>query len=638
MHPTEPLIQGALPGARVRCFVELNVDTDSTFREVEMRLDTVWFFPDHERLALIFHGMTRVADDEAFDVEHLLAACERLGDAPRTVEYYEQALRDRLDDDKSIRPGFDPFDLMPAELAAAGQGGDAPPAESAGRAAESPVAARVQRRVERERQQMHDKIADMGLDPCAYLPPPPHAAPVPTLAETGEAMAALASELDRARAEAEAASANRAAEIRRICADAGVPAEPFLDLPSTSIRFSAEAELTRFKTILEECRGLGGDTRELDAMLSDTAFQKRLQDAEQSMSSTYRQAAHLQPPAPRVKDGDAERIRERVLAAITHGESLAGWDLAGADLRGFDLRKADLHGALLNNANLTQANLSGCNLVEAVLAHADLGRAKLDGAALRGANLGCARLVFASLAEAELREAICHQSVLAGACLRGANLTKCDLTEAVLDHADLTNVCAPELTIYQGTLSDITAKGSDFSESQFIEVTLRRVDFSGAKLHKTAFVACRGEHVRFDGADMSQAVMTSDCIFPGVSCKETKLSHANLRGTDLAEADLSSCNLDGADLSECVLTKANLSRASARQSRWCRVDLSDADLRAANLMEAVLQKAVLRGTLLRGANLYGADLARAVLDDRTQVSGANLSRARLKPACSKGSA
>ena len=76
--------------------------------------------------------------------------------------------------------------------------------------------------------------------------------------------------------------------------------------------------------------------------------------------------------------------------------------------------------------------------------------------------------------------------------------------------------------------------------------------------------------------------------------RETDLSGADLRGTDLRQADLRETDLSGADLQGTDLRYASL---------YC-ADLSSSDLRYASLYCADLQ-----GTDLRYASLYCADLS-----------------------------
>ncbi len=115
--------------------------------------------------------------------------------------------------------------------------------------------------------------------------------------------------------------------------------------------------------------------------------------------------------------------------------------------------------------------------------------------------------------------------------------------------------------------------------------------------------------------------------------RETNLSGADLRGTDLRQADLRETNLSGADLQGTDLRYASLLRADLnstdlRYASLLRADLSSSDLRYASLLGASLRCADLRGanlnsSALQCANLYCANLYCADLRE-ADLRGANL--------------
>ncbi|MCA1787567.1 MAG: DUF2169 domain-containing protein, partial [Desulfobacteraceae bacterium] len=87
MHPDYAEIRGRLPGFRVRCFISPVPGTGGEFGELPLNLDTVWFFPDKLLALLVFRGVVQVADDEAEDISHLLAAYEDVTSEPRSLSY-----------------------------------------------------------------------------------------------------------------------------------------------------------------------------------------------------------------------------------------------------------------------------------------------------------------------------------------------------------------------------------------------------------------------------------------------------------------------------------------------------------------------------------------------------------------------
>lgn len=115
----------------------------------------------------------------------------------------------------------------------------------------------------------------------------------------------------------------------------------------------------------------------------------------------------------------------------------------------------------------------------------------------------------------------------------------------------------------------------DFSELMLLRANLNRVDFRGAKLKSTSFIACG-------------------------------LVGANLSGADLFSANFNSCDIQEADLSD-----ANFSGANFTACNFYKSDLSGANLAVANFY---------------GTPLYGANFDQAIFSS-TAFSGLDLSSA-----------
>jgi hypothetical protein len=102
-----------------------------------------------------------------------------------------------------------------------------------------------------------------------------------------------------------------------------------------------------------------------------------------------------------------------------------------------------------------------------------------------------------------------------------------------------------------------------------------------------------------------------------------KLSRADLTGADLRDADLSGADLLYASLGGAVLLIADL-----RDADLTGADLTGADLTGANLTGANLQNATLTGANLHNADLSGADLSGAELRWATNLTSAQIDRAK----------
>ncbi len=89
LHPTEQVFETALPGLRIRAFVK---DDKARFREVTMRLDTLFADLDEGRLYLTWRGLDAIETDDRKDVLWALVASEPLADAPLPEAHYREVL------------------------------------------------------------------------------------------------------------------------------------------------------------------------------------------------------------------------------------------------------------------------------------------------------------------------------------------------------------------------------------------------------------------------------------------------------------------------------------------------------------------------------------------------------------------
>lgn len=639
MHPERARIEGRLPGVVGRCFVSRNTDEGSPgeLTEIPTRLDTVRFFPDQGRVLLTFRGMTQVAEDDAADIVHLMAACEDL-DAPRPVEHYEEVRRKRLDKRRgglhSLRDG----DLLPERAVTRKKDRRLDPREPEALLQtegllRKHLTANAQNQVDKVRQ----AVTESGGDPDALDLPDfsqqqedeqpdleDMASFVDRIEDTVEKQRA-ASELKRAEAEANArvTFAQSGIDYDAVTADARKQA-------AGPPRFSAQREIQRLRDIQTLAHNGNVATPQLDAALDDPTLRARLEKAERDIRDAYRSYAHYLPAAARLEGDERDTVRARVASAYAGGESFVDHDLTGADLSGLDLSHANFQGAFLEAANLSGAKLTEADFTGAVLARADLSGADLGKARLTGANLGEARLVGAKLGDgADLEGAVLAKADLSGADLHGARMRKVDLLETKLGGADVRGVQISEALFLRNDLQGVRFGSADLSHACFVEVDLRGADFTSANLTGTTFVTANADRAVFVDATFDNARIVGESSLVGADFRGARASRTNLRGIKMTGADLSGMTADQSDFSEADLTGANLYHLVARGAMFVRTDLTDASLVGADLFETIFQKSMVAGATFRGANLFRADFSRSIGDQRTSFERANVKHVRL---------
>jgi len=635
LHPSRPKITGKLPGYLSRVFVTLQSPGDdgtvtARFVEAPARLDTVFFFPDHDRMLQVFRATFSVREDDHADVEHLLLCLEEPGDA-RPVEHYRAVLEKRLDKEKGAIEALRDRDLLPTPRA------HAPKVPAMGDAfldatrPEGRHQAHVRARMERERVAARERAEALGLNPDDFAPPQP-AAPPPTV--DLDNVADVAQSMDEEEAKLRATAESRRAEMltrRRevLLAEGYDPDTFFPEDTGGPPTYRADEDFAQMQATVALGEAYGMPDPGLAAKVRDPKTLPELRDREAQLRAIYQQTGHFQPRARRRTAEDSARLRAALEAALARGESLAGVDLTGADLRGVKLVRVDLREALLECADLTGADLTGANLTRAMLARADLTDATLADTTATGINFGEAILRRTRLDGATLDEAILHRVVFDRASLVGTSLKKVELLEATVTGLDLSEAVCDDLTVIRTPLQGLRAVRAQLPRATFIESPLDEVEAWGADFTGTLFVGVRCRGGNFTEARLDKTKFVQACDWTGVSLLGASLQESLLRDMVLREARLSRVNLTDADLSGADLESAELHQMSARRSRWVRAKLTRAGMIHADLMDAILQKAHLRGADLLGANLYRADLFGANSDRGTRLEDANLTKVRI---------
>lgn len=630
LHPTQAVQQGRLPGLRARAFVTHRDQEEERFREVKLRLNTIWCFPDAERAILIFQGLHPIAEDDGADVLHLLAGLEDL-DAPRSAEHYLSVRDKRLDKENGALESLRETDLMPVDLVLPLF--DLTPGDNR-------ALARGQRRAEAERVAARAEVAAHGLDPDAGHAPAIKGPPLPNV-RTLDDLLGLREQMDTQRRVLEKqAQKDKAVLLRDVKQlfeakgkDFGVIEREMAGLETRGPpRPFAEGLVNEFKGFIAQGKARGGDVRELEEMLADHRLMARWREGDRQQLQAYRGLAHFQPPADPAAAEPAAALRRRIVTHHAQKGSFAGWDLTGANLSGLDLRGADLSAALLESANLTGTLLADADLSDAVLAHATLISTQCQGVRLDRANLGAARIEKCDFSGASLRDAVFQKAVLRELNWRGARLDGIRLEDATLVAIDFSDTTAEAMLLFfRRDLRGCRFAGARLAQCSFVECELDGADFSGAVFGKCAFVTCRAGGARFAGLRIESGCFVQHCVLPGADFSGARLPGLNFRGAALAGARFRGAHLQGADFSECELADADFRQADLRQARLVRADLSRASFAPANLMNAVLQHARVDAADFRRANLFQGDFARVHIEGGARFDGALTTRMRTYP-------
>ncbi|EMF07053.1 pentapeptide repeat-containing protein [Serratia marcescens VGH107] len=588
MHPQKPVQTGKLPPWQARCFINRQRGDETLFEEVALRATTVWFFPHHEQMMLIWQGSHRINEDDATDVLQLMPALEKVG-ASRSVNHYRKVLTKRLDKEKGALFAFREKDLVPEEVV--GLWIDSNMQQST-----SPIKENLHNKVNQLREQHRTRLEQQGSDIGAWL------------------------------------------------VDISSPDIPSLDeLPEFIERLEQHAEEMKAQAEVETLQGakLDNRTRGPESMYrmqeilhqhADNMTEKQRVLNEKSLHGIYLMSVQHQPPAICLTGDIAQIIRQRAANTMACGGDFRDLDFTGADLSGMDFRGADFRNVLLENADLSGCLLDGTDFSEAVLA-----RVNLCNSSLREANL-----TKASLAGAKCRQTDFSGAILAETQLDEALFEGCDFSHATLKTL---------LLLREMRISRCRFQQASLDCCIFMKLMLSQLDFSSAKLHKTVFHQCELDGAIFNCAWIEScnwvdsklplaqfkastlltcaAVMAVD--FTGVDFSGATLKESNFRGALMVEGNFMRAKLDNTDFSEANCQWADFTCCDLSGSMFIRTDFRHANFTGANLMETLLQKTQLGSADFTHANLFRADISQSLTNAQTLLDNAYVKRVKTLP-------
>jgi len=680
MHPAKKQVSGKLPSFRPRCFIENKIDEGFLFTEVEMRAETVCLFPTVETGVMLYRGVIEVKEDDATDVEHLIVAYEDLGQPPRSKEYYDEALRNRLDESKVFKYMMYTKDIIPESERC----GFARMLDDVDQDGESELAKNIEERAEAEKQkatemleqqkeQLKEKLQAAGIDPAPYLEKfelkdeqidDPDIKEIKEIMEKilpgstqGDGKDVKAQEVDFGKFDELTEKMHAMAEVKKeearqqlkdlIKETEGTEAEQRvreqvesvlkqMDEPPSLPRSDSNEILEDLKTQLEKVEQTKAQMREQgipeeklpEVNINLEELEQNLLGAFEKMKGMYLTGAHyIEGKPPHTVPMDI--VQHRFRKALDKGESLAGRDLAGVDLSGLDLSGMDLSECYLEYANLSNTNLKGANLRRAIITHADLSNADLSNADLRESNLGDSRLYNANFTRALL-----ENSELSKADMGGAQFIDCDLSdvnflEAKMAAVDLSGSRMKGANFLNIDFSGGRFIGSQMEECNFIQSTLENTDFSAANLSGSNFVECKLDHSRFIEAKMTNVRFPMGCSLKDCKFDKAVLDKANLRDTEAENCSFEEASFHQADFSGANLQNSKFYGAVGKRAMFMKSDLGGADFSSVNIMEGSLMKARLTNADLRYSNFYAVEFMNATVGG-TDFTGANLDMTKLE--------
>jgi uncharacterized protein YjbI with pentapeptide repeats len=680
MHPNKPIVQGALPSYRTRCFVNQKSEDVERFKEVAMKAETVFFFPDAEIGILLYRGTINTAEDDASDILNMIVGYEHLHESPRSADHYEQAMHNRLDPDNDFKYLMNTVDLIPTgvrcgfarmleavdePLGAMGQN-----IENKAESLKNEAMAKL----EEQKARLTEQLTAAGIDPAPYLEKMKIDSSTPIgdhhtaeLMKIADQIAPGMSDdpknidlqkLDLSKMDDLGKKMEEIAEIKKQEAKEklqnmlkDLPAKPEADatrekieaaianmdkppaLPRPSGDKSMEqwrAQVAQSQTQIQQLRAQGVAEEKLPKIDFDLEeVEQKMREGFAQLKDTYRMGAHMMEPGSSPHDQPLDIILYRFNKALDKGEKLAGGDFACIDLSGRDLTGINLSEAYLEQVDFSGATLKGANLQGAIIAHANLAGADLSGANLNNANIGGACLINADLTDADLSDA-----KLGKADLNGARLIRCKMEGVELLETRLAGVDMSEATLKDAIFLELDITAARFIKTQmpgsnFVKCTLSGADFSEAYLDESNWVECTLDNTIFNNAGMTNTRFPGACSLKNADFSGASLDRSNFRDADLEGANFSHASLNMADFGDARLKKADFNHSIAKRAQFIKANLEQANMSSMNLMEATLMKARLTNTDISYSNCYAVEFMNATVGS-TDFTGTNFDRSKLE--------
>ena len=90
LHPAHPKFTSKLPGVRARCFVSDPIDGKPSFREVPLKIDTLWIDLDAGRVVVVWRGRTQVRSLKLKEITGIQVRIESLKDPVTPVDQVQK--------------------------------------------------------------------------------------------------------------------------------------------------------------------------------------------------------------------------------------------------------------------------------------------------------------------------------------------------------------------------------------------------------------------------------------------------------------------------------------------------------------------------------------------------------------------
>ncbi len=624
MHPERDTLQGRLPGLRPRLLVR-RVVTEGTPEEALLDLDTVWLFPDVERVLLLYRCDIAVQDIDGEDVAALAVGCERAADPQRSTEQWAaelwpQPVVKAVVEPPPPPPAFDPAQAMAKMQAAFDAAYEHFAVQQAQvLAGAQEIAARVGKTVD-DSATLKLKAPDLAALAAAPRAP---AVPFDSAALKAEIEKEIAQGKEEGHRQLEQIAKHIGTDAKSLYAMAAnmkpVHPDPVAMVNSLSI---SEAEKVKYRAQIQEAINRGHN------------IEAQVKAATDSVKAAIDAARPATTNLPAIKP---RRVWTRELLQASHdeGEVLSRERFKELNLSGLDLRAGQFESCFFETCKLKGCCLEGADLQNCTFTDCDFTEVQLDAAKLTRSLFQRCNLNAAQLNDVSGEGLNAQTSDWNGAALERANMSRAQFSDCTMTKASFKAARFEGARWQRCDLANLQGQGTFMNNSQWHDCRIDAVDLRGSELRRASWSKTHGQAADLSECQMQGWRIDQACQFPDIRLDKSDLSGASLQFSALPRASLVEARLDSALVSRCDLTDSNGYHLSACAADFTGSNLSKASWVGANLMDVRLRKVNLQQADLSSSNLYAA-FTEGVRGADVRLDGALLTGCRLQEDLANG--
>ncbi|MBF0352580.1 MAG: DUF2169 domain-containing protein [SAR324 cluster bacterium] len=677
MHPSKPMIKGTIPRFRARAFIHQRTSEGLTMREVENRLETVYFIPHADMGILLWRGAIEISTDDGTDIKDIMIAYENLADTPRTFEHYHDQLIKRTDPDEKLRYLLTTTDLIPVGIRC----GFARLVEDA--AKEGPqnemlkiMDAKRQKMLDDGMQQMKAKLEEgkqmavaeqekinaqlamvlvaQNMDPAPYMvriPEEKFAIPEPPPDPMFEKL------MDYLETVLPGFKAGNI-DISKIDMKGLQDLKPQIEEYTNYKKAESIAQVQTAVESMKQDLNFAPPEDMPDNPEAKAAFEKLAQEKVAMFEQIDGILRKFDEPQPLVRapgKETVEQIRQQLQDAreqmdtvkkdVTEQLSFAPDDVRQSTLEKMDVQiPSDLEDKLAPLEKMLEefpekfkgAYILGAHYMDTgtpphTVPVTEVGAMMLAGynskKSLANGDYAAIRLPGQDLKGIDLSGSFLEDVDFSGCDLTGANLSGTILARANLSGAKLIGANLEGSNVGAAFLMD-----ADLTDANLTNVILSRSNLNGARFLRAKLIGAQMLETKMERVDFSETeffqtifldLNINDCKWNNAKIPKCMFIRVSMRKSDFTGATATECIWLEADLDESVFNEANMSNARF---------VGSSTLKKGKFIKTNLERANLMQTDLEEADFTGANLTMAYLE-RANLKNANLQGAQAIRAC-----